>query len=95
MDARAVSEGEAVVGAHDVEAVATWRGINLAGRKETETCASAATFGRAGAFVSDQPPRRIFVGPGVAPDIFLAVIAEAVKMHFAVVGRPETRTNST
>jgi hypothetical protein len=65
------------------------------GWKETGTSVLTTRFGRAGAFVCDQPPRRIFVGPGVAPDIFLAVIAEAVEMHFAIVGRPETGANST
>jgi hypothetical protein len=53
-----------------------------------------ARFGRAGTFIGDQTPRWIFVGPGMTPDVFLAVIAQTVEMHFAIIGRPETGTYS-
>ena len=69
--------------------------INPDAGKFKPLAASVAHFGRAGAFLGDQAPRRIFVGLGVTPDIFLAIIAETVEMHLAVVGRPETGTYST
>jgi hypothetical protein len=40
-------------------------------------------------FVFGQPPGRIFVGQGVAPNVTFAIVAQSVEMGAAVAHRPE------